>query len=64
MLSVDAHQATLWTADQAVLAGIQTGYIPNSHVLCGNRIEAWTTLMVRDHPELASYFQSRTASLP
>jgi hypothetical protein len=55
MLPIDASDGTLWVSNRAVLAGIQTGYIPESRVLCGNRIVPWIRLMAKDHPELASF---------
>ena len=64
MLPVEAETADLWTSNKGVLAGIQTGYIPSKNVLCGNRIELWAALMLKDHPELAPHFQSITASMP
>lgn len=52
MLPVGADSESLWIPSQAVLAGIQTGYIPSRKVLCGNSLRPWIELMRIDHPEL------------
>jgi hypothetical protein len=55
MLPIEAAESPLWIPDKAVLAGIQTGFIANSHVLCGNRLKHWARLMLQDHPDVAAY---------